>query len=79
VIVAMPPMGNEHVNTSNELLKRFLFKFSNRARVTSQTPLRLKAAFSEPELDVMLCKPGSRGTPASRGDWHELHRATIHF
>jgi Uma2 family endonuclease len=61
VIVAMPPMGDEHINSLDELFKRCLFKFSNRARVTSQTPLRLKAAFGEPEPDVMLCQPDSRG------------------
>jgi hypothetical protein len=32
VIVAMPPMGDEHVNALDELFKRCLFKFSNRAR-----------------------------------------------
>ena len=61
VIVAMPPMGDEHVNSFDDLFKRCLFQFHDRARVTSQTPVRLKAAFGEPEPDVMLCKLESRG------------------
>ena len=61
VIVAMPPMGDAHINSLDDLFKRCLFKFHDRARVTSQTPVRLKAAFGEPEPDVMLCKLESRG------------------
>jgi Uma2 family endonuclease len=61
VIVSMPPMSDDHVNALDDLSKRCVLRFHDRARVTSQTPLRLEAAFGEPEPDIMLCKPDSRG------------------
>jgi Uma2 family endonuclease len=61
VIVLMPPMGDEHVDAIATMLTPLAVTFGTRARVTSQTPVRLEAAFGEPEPDFMLCKPESRG------------------
>lgn len=61
VIVEMPPMGDEHVNSIATMLTPLAVLFGTRARVTSQTPVRLGGAYGEPEPDFMLCKLESRG------------------
>jgi Uma2 family endonuclease len=60
VIVAMPPMGDSHVNSINSLLVRLALAFHARAIVSSQTPVRLPP-YGEPEPDFMLCTLESSG------------------
>jgi Uma2 family endonuclease len=61
VIITMPPMGESHINRLDDLHKRCILQFHTRARITSQTPLRLIEADGEPEPNIMLCQPESRG------------------
>jgi Uma2 family endonuclease len=61
VIVEMASMGDDHVAALDTLNLRLMLRFHTRARVTSQTPVRLIPAFGEPEPDLMLCKLGSKG------------------
>ncbi len=61
VIVVMTSMGDDHVASLDSFGTRLVLQFHQKARVTSQTPLRLIEAHGEPEPDMMLCKLGSRG------------------
>jgi Uma2 family endonuclease len=60
-ITGMTPMGDSHIISLDSFDDRLRHQFRSRARVTSQTPVRLTEAFGEPEPDFMLCKLGSRG------------------
>jgi Uma2 family endonuclease len=60
-ITAMTPMGDAHIISLDSFDDRLRNQFRSRARITSQTPVRLTEAFGEPEPDFMLCKLGSKG------------------
>jgi Uma2 family endonuclease len=60
-IVTMPAMGNAHVDSIKTLLVRLVLAYAAKAQITSQTPVRLGAAFGEPEPDFMLINMTSRG------------------
>ena len=60
-ITIMAPMGDAHIISLDGFADILRQKFRTRARITSQTPVRLTEAFGEPEPDFMLCKLGSKG------------------
>ncbi len=60
-ITAMPAMGNAHVDSIKTILVRLVLAYAAKAQITSQTPVRLSAAFGEPEPDFMLINMTSRG------------------
>ncbi len=60
-ITVMPAMGNAHVDSIKTLLVKLVLAYAAKAQITSQTPVRLSAAFGEPEPDFMLINMTSRG------------------
>ncbi len=66
-IIAMTPIGDEHVFALNSLTAQLFQKLAGRAVISVQNPIRL-SDFSRPQPDIALWRLSSRRTLAGPAD-----------